>query len=109
MPEPITVASVKLFFSPVLFASFVGAVISLRFVKHLNIFEGLLSVLSGTLIAQYTAPLAAHVFNLDDYQVSFGVLIGIFGLSLTAAVYETIKKADPWGLIMSRYGRRHGE
>lgn len=106
MPEPITsAASVKLFFSPVLFASFVGAVISLRFVRELNKWERFGAVFAGTMIAQYSAPLASHVFGLEPYEASFGCLIGIFGLSLTAAIYNTIKSADIWGLIMARWGK----
>jgi len=107
MPEPITsVAGAKILVTPSLMAGLAGATLSLKFVSHLSWYERLTAVFGGAIMAQYFAPLAAYTFNIEQFEQAVSFFIGLFGLSLTAAIYETIKKADIWGLILSRYGKR---
>lgn len=105
MPEPITsVAGLNTLVSSTFLAGIAGSVLSLRFASNLNAWGRATSVAGGAVIAQYGTPLAAHVLRLDDFQQAIGFFLGLFGLSLVAAIYETVRKADPWGLIMARYG-----
>lgn len=105
MPEPISsVAGAKAILSPTFIAGVLGAAISLRFTKDLGAWERATAVISGAIIAQYATPIAIMGLSLEGFDQAVGFFIGLFGLSLTAAIYEIIKKADPWGLIMSRYG-----
>lgn len=107
MPEPITsAATAKLLISPTIVAGMMGAIVSLRFASHLNWKERVTAVISGAIMSFYIAPWACHYFNLQQFEGTVGFMIGLFGLSLTAAVYEAIKKADPWGLIMARFGAK---
>lgn len=105
MPEPVAAGDALKLISPTFIAGVLGAMLSLRFATNLNAYERATAVIGGAFIAQYATPIAAHLLNLDNFQQGLGFFIGLFGLSLTAAVYDTIKKADPWGLIMSRWGR----
>lgn len=106
MPEPITSAvGAKLFFTSSMVAGLLGAVVSLRFASNLRPWERGAAVAIGAVMAQYLTPLAAYELGLDKFQEAIGFFIGLFGLSLTGAVYDTIRKSDPWGLIMSRYGK----
>jgi len=106
MPEPITsAAGLKALLHPSIIAGLVGSVISLRFASQMNVIERITTVMIGAAMAQYFAPLAAFELGLQTYEESVSFFIGLFGLSLTAAVYDTIKKSDPWGLIMARYGK----
>jgi len=107
MPEPVTSAiGAKALLSPTVVAGFCGAVVSLRFVANLSKWERATTAACGAIIAQYASPLATYEFGIQDHlEPAISFFIGLYGLSLTAAVYETIKKADIWGFIMSRYGK----
>lgn len=107
MPEPIfSTAGAKALLSSTFAAGLVGAVLSLRFATNLSPWGRATAVIGGTVIAQLTTPLVAHVLALHDYQQSIGFLLGLFGLSFVAAAYETIRKADIWALISTRYGNK---
>lgn len=109
MPEPISSAVGVQLLTPPVIAGVVGSIVSLRFASHLNWWERLTAVISGAMMAQYCAPVAAYLLRLHEYQDAVGFFIGLFGLSLTAALYEAIKKADLWALAVSRLGGREGK
>ena len=110
MPDPVTsAAGAKMLISPTFIAGVAGSVLSLKFATNLNAWGRATSVAGGAVIAQFGTPLVAHILNLDAFQQAIGFFLGLFGLSFVAAIYETVKKADPWGLIMSRYGKNGGD
>ena len=72
-------------------AGLVGAVVSLRFLGNLNLWQGLLTVLMGTVTAAYVTPLVMHILSLTEkteYSVAF--LIGGFGMLSGSAVAKAI-------------------
>ena len=87
-----------------LVAGTIGSAISLRFAKDLTPTQKITSVVAGAFMAHYIAPVVAEHFALQSYEDTLGFLIGVFGLSLCAALIDAIKKAHPWGLIVARYG-----
>lgn len=107
MPEPITASAfgVKAIFSSTVIAGLLGALVSLQFLSHMKGWERLTAFVSGWVIACYVAPVVSYFLGIEQFQGPVGFMVGIYGMSITAAIYEAIKKADPWGLIMSRWGR----
>ena len=55
-------------------------------------------------MALYLTPLITHYLDIDGLSGGVGFAVGLFGLSLTAALYYTIKTAHIWDLVMARYG-----
>lgn len=110
MPEPITSAmGAKAFVTPSLLAGLAGASLSLHFVANMKWHERVTSVAGGAVMAQIASPLVAYALHIEQFEQAVSFFIGLFGLSLTAAVYENIKKADVWGLIMARFGKGGGD
>ena len=79
----------------------IGSAVSMRFVPQLSLLQKITAVGSGTAMAVAGTPIAKMAFKLDDEQVLFGVafFIGVFGLSLTASVFETVRNTD-WRKIV---------
>lgn len=92
----------------VILAGIVGAALSLRFSPELTRCQRITSIVAGAFIAGYLAPPVTQYFEVGSAEGAVGFLFGLFGLSLCAKVFETIKAADPWGLIMSRFGKNGG-
>lgn len=88
----------------VIVAGLIGSLLSLAFVEQMSKRQRIVAVLSGMVMAHYLAPLIAFLFNEDKYQETIGFLVGLFGMSVVAAVFRTIKNSDLWGLIKKRYG-----
>lgn len=89
----------------VVIAALLGSILSLSFIDDMGKRQRCVAVISGMIMAHYLAPLIAHVFNEDSYQETVGFLIGLFGMSICAAVFRAIKNSDLWGLIKSRFGK----
>ena len=105
MVEPLTSSSFgSAILQPSLIAGLAGATISLRFVANLSLWERLTAVAGGATMAQFLSPLVSYELNIVAFEQAIGFFIGLFGLSLTAAIYETIKKADIWGFIVAKWG-----
>ncbi len=73
----------------------------MRFVPQLGFFQKLTAVASGTAMAIAGTPIVKYTFKLQDEQILYGVsfFIGVFGLSLTASIFDTIKNTK-WGRII---------
>lgn len=82
----------------------VGSALSLRFLPDLTRWQRITSIIGGTIIAGYLAEPVADYFEVEKAVGAVGFLFGLFGLSICAKLFETIKSADPWGLIESRFG-----
>lgn len=88
-----------------LVAGVLGAAVSLKFASpNLANWEKVTTVLSGALLAHFLSPLVAAYLELGTYVETVGFLIGLFGLSLCAAILEIIKKTDITSIIKGRFG-----
>ena len=76
-------------------ASFVGALVSLRFLKDCSAAEKLLMVLGGSVLSYYSTPVTASWIGLSDVEGLAGFLVGLFGMAIAAKVYEAIQALDP--------------
>lgn len=88
----------------VIVAGFLGSVLSLSFIDGMGKRQRAVAIAAGMIMAHYLSPLIAHVFAYDNYEETIGFLIGLFGMSITAAVFRAIKSSDLWNLIMARWG-----
>ena len=89
---------------PTLLAGFAGAFSSLRFISELSNWQKATGVVFGGVQADYFAPLIADYFQSPQHETTIGYAVGLFGLSLTAAIFDAIKKANLWQLIFNRFG-----
>ena len=77
--------------APEAFGAFLGAVVSLKFIDGLNVWQRITTVICGTAIAYHSSQITMSVFALSpkiDGAVSF--LIGLFGMSLAGAVMNAL-------------------
>lgn len=70
-----------------------GAVAGLRFAPGLTLLERVFNVASGASCAGWLAPAAATIFDLtsDSAPMALAFLIGMFGMSIAAAVFEAVR------------------
>lgn len=96
---------------PFLIGGLIGAAISLRFIKEGTSLIGKIAfVASGWGMASYVGPVVASRLRLDgDDAYSVGFVIGLFGLSLAAAVWEAIASTDWAGVLKSILDRVIGK
>jgi hypothetical protein len=92
--------------SGVFLGSFLGGVLSLRFVGGLTFRQKACGVGAGCIMAHYLSPAVAHYLKVPEFTQTLGFLIGLFGLSVCSAIFDAIEKSDVWGLISSRYGKQ---
>lgn len=79
---------------PATIGGFLGAVVSLKLIDGLNWWQGTTTVFSGALVAGYGTPLALDYFSLAiKLEPTVAFLIGVFGMSLAAAIVKAIPKA----------------
>jgi hypothetical protein len=83
---------------------FLGAVVSLRFLEGLAWPQRVPTVAGGTIAAAYVTPLVMEVVALTP-RVEGGIafLIGVFGMSFTAAFMKAIPELV--GTLKDRIGR----
>lgn len=89
----------------VLLAGFLGGILSMSFVDGMSKWQRAIAVCSGSVMAHYLSPLIAFLFKEGDYVQTIGFLIGLFGMSICAAIFRAIQNSDIWGLISRRFGR----
>lgn len=92
--------------SGVISASFLGALLSLKWVdKSLSLSIKLVMVTGGFLTARFGTPLLLEVMSLSDHS-SFGVafFIGIYGMSLIDAGFSQIKNGQLIEGIKRKFG-----
>ena len=89
---------------PTLLAGLAGGLSSLRFISDLSHWQKATCVIFGGVQADYFAPFIADYFGSPQHETTIGYAVGLFGLSLTAAIFDALKKANLWQLIFNRYG-----
>lgn len=85
-------------------AGLLGSLLSLSFVDGMGKRQRAVAVLAGTVMAHYLTPLIAHMYAEDNYAETIGFLIGLFGMSITAAIFRAIQSSNIWNFIMRRWG-----
>lgn len=80
-----------------------GSAVSMRFVPQLGFMAKMTAVAAGTAVAVAGTPLVKLAFNIVDEQALYGVsfFIGVFGLSLAASIFDTMRNTK-WGRILER-------
>lgn len=88
----------------VVIAGFLGGVLSMSFVDGMSKRQRVVAIISGAVMAHYTSPLIASLFDSGDYQETIGFLVGLFGMSICSAIFRAIKDSDLWALFEKRLG-----
>lgn len=105
--EALSGAAAAIGLKPSFVAGVFGAVVSLKFLPDMHgAWERLCMVSSGALVAGYTAPIAVAFFDMKSQggESSVTFLIGLFGMSIAAAVIKMIRDAALWDLVKARWG-----
>ena len=78
-----------------LLAGFIGAVIGTDWKKIRNVFQGIITVLSGTASAIYLTPIMAHQLGWEQPHQMIGLsfLLGTLGLRTVQAFNLVIEKS----------------
>jgi len=102
LPEP-----QKLFNNP-FFAGLVGAVIGLKFAPGISWAERMGNAAAGAGFAGYMAPAMAEWFHLESTNMAGGLafFMGLFGMSLAAAVWQGIRDVKLGEIISGWLSRR---
>lgn len=85
-----------------------GALVALRFAPGLSWIERLANVIAGAMCAGYLAPAAMEVLTLSSLsaEAALSFVIGMFGMSIAAAVIEAVRAVD-WARIVTGWlGRK---
>lgn len=87
----------------VIVAGFIGGLISLSFIDGMGPKRRLVALLTGIAMAHYLTPLIAFLANEDKYQETIGFLVGLFGMSICAAIFRAIQQSNLWAFILRRW------
>lgn len=80
-------------------AGFLGAVVSLRFLRDLTLAQMLLASAGGFFSAGYLTHLIVSWFEFPvTYFGGVAFVVGLFGQSLAGAIILAIRNADLWGV-----------
>lgn len=88
----------------IILAGLFGSVLSLSFVDGMSWRQRAAAVVAGMVMAHYISPLIANLFHEENYEETIGFLVGLFGMSIVAAFFRAIKRADIWGFVEGRWG-----
>lgn len=88
----------------IIVAGLFGSILSLSFIDGMSLKQRALAVFMGMVMAHYLATYIAFLFNEPNYAETIGFLVGLFGMSITAAIFRAIKNSNLWSFIMSRWG-----
>lgn len=78
----------------------VGAILSLRFNPEIDSWpEYLWGIAGGTFAAWWLTPPVVEYLGMGRHSYAFAFFIGLFGMSLFAALFRAITSADLWALI----------
>ena len=101
MIDPSTAGSALLAKYGAVIAGFVGAILSLSFLKGLSRPQAVVAVMTGFLCSVFTTPLAISYFALPaDEHSRYGVafLIGLLAMNLIPAIKATAERfLSAWG------------
>lgn len=85
-----------------LVAGAVGAFVSLRFFEGLSPWERWTTFLGGWAIAAYlTTPVTSYLELPAKVEVGISLLLGLFGMSLAAALMRVVRETD-WISMLKR-------
>jgi len=86
-----------------------GSAVSMRFVTQMGLAKGATAIVSGGLTAMAATPIVGFIFGIVNEDVLYGVafFMGLFGLSLTASVFDAIKNTK-WTEILESWLRKKG-
>lgn len=74
-----------------LLGGFFGALVSLKFIDTLNLWQRATTVLAGTLVSAYVSPaLVAYLELSVKMEGGIAFLCGLFGMSFTGSVVKAI-------------------
>jgi hypothetical protein len=77
-----------------LVGGFVGALVSLKFIEGLSVYQRGSTVLAGTMVSAYVTPIVVTYLELTPkMEGGIAFLCGLFGMSFTGAV---IKAMPEW-------------
>lgn len=86
-----TVPGMKLAY---IIAGFAGGVVSLRYVKNLTPWQGLLCVIGASVCANYLTPVLQHFLGMPPaLENGAAFIVGLIALNLTAGIF---KKSENW-------------
>ena len=86
----------------IVLAGLAGSLLSMNFVDELCFKQRVIAVASGGLMAHYVSPWISFLLNEHDYQETIGFFVGLFGMSICAAIFKAIKNSDLWLLVKRR-------
>lgn len=94
----------------VVVAGAIGAFISLRFFDGLGTRDRWLTFVGGWALASYLTGLAHEYFELKTVSAETGIalLVGLFGMSVVAALIKVIRETDWIGIVKRRGGGEGG-
>lgn len=86
-----------------------GALVGLRFAPGLSWPERMLNVAAGAACAGWVAPAAGEIFELTSVsaEAALSFAIGMFGMSIAAAVVEALRTVA-WSDIITSWTKRRG-
>ncbi len=85
-----------------LLAGFLGSVVSLRFLQTLTVVQAVLAVITGAVVAGYTAPIVQLYLSLSaPVEHGVGFLLGLTSMNLVPGVVRLTDKfkEDPFWFI----------
>ncbi len=88
------------------FVSLFAAVVGLKFSPGESTIEKLGNVALGFGTANYVAPLIARKLSLGDYELGFVFLLGMFAVSLAAAIWQAIREIKLGSIINDKLGAK---
>ena len=88
----------------IIVAGLLGSLLSLSFIDNMGKRQRVVAVLAGMTMAHYLAPLISHMFSDDKFEETIGFLVGLFGMSITAAIFRAIQNSNLWNFVMGRWG-----
>lgn len=93
----------------VVVAGFLGSLLSMSFIDGMGTKQRIVAVIFGMVMSHYLAPFIAYMFKEQSFEPTIGFLVGLFGMSVVAAVFRAIQNSDIWAFIMTRFGKKAGE
>lgn len=86
-----------------------GALVGLRFAPGMSWGEKLLNVAAGAACAGWVGPAAAEIFELTSVnaEAALSFAIGMFGMSIAAALVEAVRTVQ-WSEIITSWTKRKG-
>jgi len=92
-----------------LVAGILGAAVSLKFAPGLSVWEKITTVTTGAILAHFLSEPISDYFGIHNYHETIGFLVGLFGLSLCAAVLDLLKRLDVSTIISDIVGKYIGK